>query len=185
MSLTPPSPPRLSRADIKVRITLAHPGRTLPAFFICGIRGYYRDSMGAVGRNDRGIYDDALFVVSPEAFAGFNGNTDPSIAKPGIATLQPGWWECYQFDTHGGTVAHPAICQRKGKVTVARDGAGPDTGNFGINIHRGGRTTTSSLGCQTVPPAQWDAFYALAKAEAQRVFGARWNKETITYILLG
>jgi lysozyme len=185
MSNTPPSPPRLSRADIKARITLTHPGRTLPAFFICGIRGYYRDSMGAVGRNDRGVYDDALFIVSPEAFAGFNGNTDPSVSRRRIATLKPGWWECYQFDTHNGSAPHPAICQRKGPVTVARDGAGLDTGMFGINIHRGGRTTTSSLGCQTLPPAQWDAFYALAKAEAQRVYGARWNKETITYILLG
>ena len=184
MSITPPSTPQFTRAELEARIAAAHPGRSLPAFFVCGIRGYYRDSMGAVGRNDRGIYDDALFIVSPYAFAAFNGNTDPSVPRPGIAVLEPGWWESYQFDTHGGSIPHPAICQRKGPVTVRRDGTGLDTGNFGINIHRGGRTSTSSLGCQTVPPLQWDAFYALAKGEAVRVFGKRWNRETITYILL-
>ena len=184
MSLIPASRPQYARNELENRIIQTHPGRALPQFYIAGIRGYYRDSMGAVGRNDRGIYDDALFVVSPHTFATFNGNTDPSVARPGIAVLEPGWWSSYQFDIHGGSVPHPAICQRKGPVTVRRDGAGPDTGNFGINIHRGGRNTTSSLGCQTVPPTQWDAFYALARGEAQRVFGNRWNLETITYILL-
>lgn len=185
MSITPPARPNLTRIDFENRIRAAFPGRQLPAFYVCGIRGYYRDSMGAVGRNDRGVYDDALFVVSPDVFAAFNGNVDPSTARHRIANLEPGWWDCYQFDTHNGSVPHPAICQRKGLVTVRRDGVGLDTGMFGINIHRGGRTGTSSLGCQTVPPDQWDAFYALAKSEAVRLYGKRWNKETITYILIG
>jgi hypothetical protein len=184
MSIVPASRPQYARNELENRIIQTHQGRDLPQFYIAGIRGYYRDSMGAVGRNDRGIYDDALFVVSPHTFAAFNANTDPSVSRPGIAVLEPGWWASYQFDTHGGSVPHPAICQRKGPVTVRRDGTGPDTGMFGVNIHRGGRTGTSSLGCQTIPPTQWDAFYALARGEAQRVFGNRWNRETITYILL-
>ena len=184
MSTTPPSRPRLTRSELEERIRSAFPGRELPAFYIAGIRGYYLDSMGKPGQNDRGVYDDALFVVSPDVFAAFNGNVDPSTARHRIANLEPGWWDCYQFDTHNGSVPHPAICQRKGPVTVRRDGVGLDTGMFGINIHRGGNNGTSSLGCQTIPPAQWEAFYKLAKTEATRLFGNRWNKETITYILL-
>jgi len=184
MSITPPSRPRLTRPELEERIRAAHPDRELPAFYICGIPAYYRDTMGEKGKNDRNVYDDALFVVSPNAFAGFNGNTDPSARRRGIATLAPGWWEAYQFDLHGGSVPHLAICQRKAPVAVFRDGTGRDKGNFGINIHRGGNNATSSLGCQTIPPTQWDAFYNLAKAEAIRVYGNRWNKATITYILL-
>ena len=183
MSITPPARPRLTRPELEERIRAAFPGRELPAFYICGIRGYYANSMGGPG-NDRGIYDDALFVVSPNAFLGYNGNTDPSASRSRIAVLEPGWWDAYQFDIHGGSVPHPAICQRKGPVTVRRDGAGLDTGMFGINIHKGGISGTSSLGCQTVPPSQWGAFYSFAKNEAIGVYGKNWNKATITYILL-
>jgi lysozyme len=186
MSITPPNRPRLTRPELKERIRDAFNVQPadLPPFYICGIRGYYRDTMGKPGANDRGLYDDALFVVSPNVFAGFNGNTDPSTHRQRIANLEPGIWPSYQFDTHGGSVPHPAICQRLGPVTVRRDGVGLDTGMFGINIHRGGNNGTSSLGCQTVPPAQWEAFYKLAKTEAVRLYGNRWNKERITYILL-
>lgn len=182
--MIPPNRPQLTREALFERIRNTHPAWTPPPFFVAGIRGYYRDSMGAVGRNDRGIYDDALFVVSPHAFAAYNANTDPSVSRPRIAVLEPGIWPCYQFDVHGGSVPHPAICQRKGPVTVRRDGVGLDTGMFGINIHRGGVRGTSSEGCQTIPPKQWEGAYALAKGEAIRVFGNRWNRETITYVLL-
>ena len=186
MSITPPSRPRLTRPELEQRIRAAFSVEPvdLPPYYIAGIPGYYLHSMGKPGQNDRGEYDDAIFLVTPNTCTAFNGNTDPSIYRPGIATLEPGFWACYQFDTHRGAAPHPAICQRLGPVSVRRDGAGVDTGMFGINIHRGGQSSTSSLGCQTIPRSQWPAFYQLAKAEAVRLWGNRWNKERITYILL-
>jgi hypothetical protein len=204
--LIPPSRPRLSSTAFfdRVEQCFGAPARAsllaLP-FFIGGIPGYYMQSMGDPTKNDRGIYDDCIVLVTRSVFAAFNGNTDPSVARKNIATLQPGIYPCYQFDIHRGSRPHPAICQRRGPVIVRRDdtevvrdlvtdqrgyhlGGGLWKGDFGMNIHRGGVNGTSSLGCQTVPPSQWDAFYNLAKSEAQRVWGRRWDKETITYALL-
>lgn len=137
---------------------------------ILGVRGYYRDTMGAPGRNDRGIYDDALFVVTRTVFVAVNANTDPSVARNGVAVLEPGLWR-YQVGKHGitraaagGPPAYTALVQAA-PVTVRRDGQGLDTGWFGINIHRGSATTTSSLGCQTVHPTQWDNFINLVRCE--------------------
>lgn len=72
---------------------------------------------------------------------------------------------------------HPALL---------RDGTPPyeDTGDFGINIHRGGYGTTSSLGCQTIHPEQWDSFITLAMDQAKRYFGSEWKKRVVPYVLL-
>lgn len=195
MTLIPPSRPRLTQKELLTAIKKQFP-KFLTTFdfktnlWLCGIRGYYKQTMGDPNSNDRGIYDDAIFIVSPNIFAAYNANTDPSVYRPstrvrkGIAVLEPGVWSCYMFDTHNGSVPHPAICQRKGEVTVRRDGGELDTGMFGINIHRGGRVGTSSEGCQTLPPSQWDAFYNAAKAEAIRVYGNAYKKQTLTYVLL-
>jgi lysozyme len=148
--------------------------------------------MGAPGVNDRGFYDDALFIDAPSATVAFNGNTDPSGYRKGtgagphkgMASLNPGAWFVHKFDKHKGQ--YLALCQRAGAVTVTRDGTPPypDTGEFGINIHRGGYNTTSSEGCQTIHPSQWESFINLAVDQAKRYHGSKWNKVVIPYILL-
>jgi lysozyme len=149
---------------------------------VIGARAYYRDSMGKKGKNDRGIYDDAFFVISPECFVAFNGNTDPSIHRKGSAFLQAPQRVTYKPGYHGynSRSGHPAFRQasdviviRDGKTgngTALGDGRFTDRGSsrFWINLHRGGRTTTSSAGCQTVPPDQWGIFYSLIRTELKK-----------------
>lgn len=193
----PAGRPRMSRADLMVLVdrAISKAGADavrLAPLMIVGIRGYYRDTLGAVGRNDRAIYDDAIFIVAPDAFVAFNGNTDPSGYRKGagtgsgkgMASLNPGVWPVYRFDLHSGK--YLALCQRAGPVTVTRDGNPPyvDRGMFGINIHRGSVNSTSSAGCQTIPPDQWPAFIATAQDQARRLFGADWKQQAIPYVLL-
>ncbi len=164
----PPSKPRKSAADVAALAKTAGLDDTaLRGVYLVGIRGYYQDHHED---NQRGIYDDALFLCSPDLFLPVNANTDPGAYRKGIATLKPGIWK-YQLGTHGLSKPkdqqYQALVQA-GDVTVIRDGTGPDTGKFGINIHRGGITVVSSLGCQTIPPAQWPAFIALVKQELSR-----------------
>lgn len=139
---------------------------------VVGIRGYYRDTMGKPGQNDRGIYDDAMFVVSPTHFSAWNANTDPSVFRKGIATLMPGVHR-YKRGKHGITRpggGYPAFRPAtKGEaLPVTRDGVTLPEPGIAINIHRGSTNSTSSLGCQTIPPKQWDAFYAAVDGEMKR-----------------
>lgn len=179
MSMLPPSRPKASRTEIEKAIKKA---KITDSVVLVGDRGYYERTMGDPTKNDRKIYDDALFIVSPEAFVSFNANVDPSVYRRGVAVLEPGVWR-YKPGSHGISFnrpgyPYPAFVQAA-EVTVRRDGVGLDTGWFGINIHKGSNTTTSSLGCQTVPPAQWDLFRDLLNRELKA------NKQkTFPYLLL-
>lgn len=135
--------------------------------YIVGIRGYYKNTMGKSGVNDRGIYDDALFIVSGNKMFPFNGNIDPSTYKTGsgfgdkkgIASTKAGLYYCWKLDYHKNK--NLALCQRLGEITVIRDGKPPyeQTSRWlGINNHKGGYNTTGSLGCWTVPPDQWNEY---------------------------
>ena len=189
----PPSRPRLSYGELVERLAPLGLDTDRDPVFVVGIRGYYRDTMGEAGVNDRGIYDDAIFLVSSVHFSSYNANTDPSSsrrgsgtgASKGMASLDPGLWRVHRFDRHKGK--YLALCQQAGPVRVSRDGVSgdyADTGDFGINIHNGGWKTTSSSGCQTLHPSQWPSFIAAAVDQAQRHYGDRWNKVTIPYALL-
>jgi lysozyme len=180
--MIPKDRPRIERKDT---MKLLASRRVSDPVCLVGIRGYYRDSMGAVGKQDRGIYDDAIVLVSPNVHAAFNANVDPGAYgrnpsnKKGYASLKPGVWR-YKIGRHGISRGNPykALVQAA-PVTVARDGGKDETGYFGINVHKGGNTTVSSEGCQTIPPAQWPAFIALVDTELKRN-----NAKTLSYVLV-
>lgn len=177
MTMIPASVPQILREQAMALLSK----RNLGDFALIGIRGYYRDTMGKPGLNDRGIYDDAIILITPTAYITFNANTDPSIAQRGVAVLAPGvWW--YKIGIHGLSKTRKAQYKalvQAAKVTVIRDGKGEDTGMFGINIHRGSLHSTSSLGCQTIYPPQWGSFIAAVESEMNRH-----GRTTIPYLLI-
>lgn len=182
MPIIPANTPQIKKEEVIALINKAHPNFIPPDFFITGIRGYYKNTMGKPGENDRKIYDDAIFLIGKNDFFAFNANTDPGAFREGIANLKAGIWPVYRFDLHKGK--YLALCQRAGKVTVIRDGQGEDNGMFGINIHQGGINSTSSEGCQTIPKPQWQKFISNAQLLAQRYYGKDWKKKVYTYVLL-
>lgn len=178
----PKSKPQMKREVLEERIKSFNIDREKYCPLFVGVRGYYLDSLGDEGENDRGMYDDAMFIITPEYFFSYNANTDPSKYQYGIATLKKGFWPAYKFDLHRGQ--YLALCQRAGAVTVHRDDVGDETGWFGINIHKGSYNSTSSLGCQTIHPDQWEDFIDTAVGMAEQYKGKTWKKFTYAYLLL-
>jgi lysozyme len=142
---------------------------------IVGIRGYYRDSMGIFGKNDRGIYDDAIFVLSPNEFQAFQANVDPSVFRKGIANLKVGVYKVVKW-IHKGKYAALQIV----RDTVLRDGeTNEDSGRHGINFHYGSETQTWSEGCQTLPRSIYWNFLNLVYSEMQK-----YHLDSVQYILI-
>jgi len=167
--MIPSSTPKASLARISKAISKA---KLTDNVILVGVRGYYKDTMGKPGVNDRGIYDDALFIVSPTHFSAWNANTDPSTHRQGIASLITGVHR-YRRGNHGISRpggGYPAFrpATKNEELPVVRDGVTNPTPGVAINIHKGSRNSTSSEGCQTVPPQQWDSFYAALSGEMKR-----------------
>jgi hypothetical protein len=195
-AILPASQPRQTRD--RTEFLLAAAGVSIASSVaLLGVRGYYLNTMGAAKVNDRGIYDDAIFVCSPDVHASFNANTDPSIARVGVAVLEPGVWEQSKGKhRRSDPKGYPALIQAS-EVVVRRDGTealpigtkhpkygvcvgvGLWRGWFGINTHRGSSRATSSLGCQTIYPSQWDAFLALVYSEM-----TKWDQAQVKYLLV-
>lgn len=180
--MLPNKTPQISREELIALIKKHYPDLAIDKFAVIGLRGYYKNTMGAPAVNDRAIYDDAIIILTDNELHAFNGNCDPSAYREGIAKLKAGIWSVYRFDLHKGK--YLALCQRSGNVTVIRDGKGEDTGMFGINIHKGGYNTTSSLGCQTIYPSQWDRFIGTAKRICEGLYGDKYKSKTYTYVLI-
>ncbi len=165
--------PKLTEAQAKEIIKNA-PVQPTEAVMILAIRGYYLDSMGKDGENDRGVYDDAIFLIAPNYFQAFNANTDPSKFKTGIAKLTLGL-HYFKKGKHGLSKKNPYDAFRPAtpdeSLPVTRDGQTGITKGIAINIHSGGINTTSSEGCQTIYKDQWKEFqtkaYELMTKEGQ------------------
>ena len=180
-AMLPPDRPRMSDTAVRALLASHHVDLSLGPVLL-GVRGYYRDTMGAAGANDRGLYDDAAFLVTEDAVLAYNFNTDPSAPDRGtkLATLVPGtYW--YRWGTHhpNSPAAYRCLVQ-DGYVTVRRDDGRQEVGEFYIHIHRGGITVTSSEGCQTVPPNQYDRAFVPDVDRAMREAGV----ERIRYVLV-
>lgn len=180
--MKPRNLPNINRVELITLLQTHCPTFQFNKFVVVGLRGYYKNSMGVPGENDRSIYDDAIVLLTENELHNFNGNCDPSKFETGMAKLKAGIWPVYKFALHRGK--YLALCQRAGQVTVHRDEKDDDTGMFGINIHKGGFTSTSSLGCQTIYPTQWDRFIGTAQRICLSLWGEKYKSHTITYILI-
>src|SRR5712692_2498550 len=127
--ITPPKRPMQSLEDSVKRLSKAKVSIRNKAALL-GIRGYYPE-MRVSGKNARKVYDDAIFVVSHNAYASFNANTDPSgegwntpVGTP-YATLKIGVWRFVRgWHNKGKASGHPALRQpRSYPFTVVRDAA--------------------------------------------------------------
>lgn len=170
--ILPPSRPKISRAEAVT--LLAQHGVSVQEYpALLGLRGYYKRTMGPTLGNDVGLYDDCVCLVGPTTYAAYRFNTDPSREFPGVANLALGTWS-YKLGTHhpGTPGAYECLVQA-GPVTVNRDHGKTETGEFQIHIHRGGENVTSSLGCQTLPPADWPEFIAAVKQALQQAKASR------------
>lgn len=153
---------------------------------LVGVRGYYKNTLGKPNVNDIGVYDDAIFLVSPEVYAAFNANVDPSRLRPNVATLVPGVHR-YRRGRHGISrgPGYPALRPATSgeKLPVKRWNAKTNDyyydDGIAINIHRGSLRSTSSEGCQTIYPSQYDAFINLVYSEMKR-----FSQNTIPYLLV-
>ena len=130
---------------------------------VLAVRGYYLDSMGKPGANDRRIYDDAMFIIWPDGVARFQANTDPNGWRKGRGTGSQKGMAMLKTGIHRygkGKHRNYAAFRQAERFTVTRDGITPydDLGWHAINLHSGGNTSTSSLGCQTVPKSTWNTF---------------------------
>lgn len=187
MPQVPSSRPRKNLREV-LQIIDQHKFYEGEEVILVGVRGYYKNSMGIPGKNDRGIWDDAMFVVSNDCFVAFNANTDPSRVRKGkgtgqgkgMAVLKPGLYRAHKIGRH--KAVYPALVQQAGEVTVIRDGIDGDyeeKGWFGINIHPGGVYSTSSLGCQTLPREQWHSFIHLVEDQLKKH-----DQDVLPYLLV-
>lgn len=90
--------PTLSRAQCTTFLKNTYP-QLDPSkeVLVVGLRGYFDP-----GHNQRGIYDDAIAIITPTEYMIVNGNCDPSVTQPGIAVAQDGiyWYRKGLHDVH-------------------------------------------------------------------------------------
>ncbi len=181
MSIVPPSKPKMTKEEVLSLVKSIYPEFVIPDFFIVGVRGYYKKTMGDPTKNDRMIYDDAMFLVGKDYFASFNANTDPSTFKKGVAVLKAGIHK-YKKGKHGlskPSGGYPALrpANSKEELPVTRDGK--DSVGVALNQHKGRLKSPSSLGCQTIYPTQWEEYISNAYEQMDL-----YKMKDVDYVLL-
>ena len=147
---------------------------------------YFEDELNIIGvRNtdNPNMFDDILYLIYKDSISKYTISTDPgfkSLIKPltskGCAILVPNQYiDCWSLGLHKGK--YEALVQVK-PVTVYRDNnkdkildlKNPETGLFGINIHRANPDMPStyvedwSAGCQVFKdPQEYKTFIQLCK----------------------
>jgi lysozyme len=185
--------PQMNESEI--RDILTSNGVDQAKVSIVAIRGYYLDSMGKRGANDRSIYDDAMFIVHPNGIERFQANTDPNGYRKGrgmgnakgLAMLKTGI-HIFGKGRHKGVQAFRQ-CE---PFSVIRDGSPDyeDSGWHAIDLHSGGYSSTSSLGCQTIPKSTWSRFkttlYSLLDEYKNPIRKNDWGEKvrSFNYVLL-
>ena len=82
------------------------------------MRGYYANTFGVKGKDDRRVYDDALFIISENYYKALQWNTNPSPTyKLGLAELIAGTYDVKKH-LHKGKYRAFQIIEAK----VKRDG---------------------------------------------------------------
>jgi len=196
--MKPPKAPRLLIVTLAEAHWAIHGPmhQPMPTHYIFAVRGYRATTMGPTKGNDVGIWDDAMFYVSPTTFLAENANTDPSrygwnrnAGKP-MAVLNKGFWP-FRRGPHKGRI--PAFRQmtseearfkrvpNDGRFSVTRTHAPGDkrnyqeAGYYAINVHPGGVNGTSSEGCQTLPRDRADKFLQTVWDETEKAnIGVIW-----------
>lgn len=170
------SRPEIKQEELELLIA-RHGVSSKDECIIVGLRGY---SMGKPLKNDADINDDAIVVVSPDAYRTFNGNTDPSRLNTGLAALIAGVYRFYKGLHRGSAkVGYPALRAYPEGVTmpVVKDG-NKSTCSL-ISIHRGGFSNTYSEGGQTIFPEQYQEFINLVYNQMDK-----YQQRVITYLLI-
>jgi hypothetical protein len=142
--------------------------------------------MGAVGKDDINIYDDACYLVGDgfRLFESYNANTNPSFVRRGgrrLAQLNLGGYRFYR-GMHRGKYRALRAYPEGVVLKVTREGQ-PSTAQY-INIHKGSTNPASrdivwSEGCLTLPDTQYGDFVL-------RVWSAmdKHNVDTVRVVLI-
>lgn len=142
---------------------------------LLGVRGYYSTTFGKTG-NDINVYDDALFVISPDTYKAYNFNTDPARSGKKLAMLSAGLYEFYK-GKHKGKYNALRPYPEGVRLPCTRDGVKSLCG--ATNIHRGGQNDTWSEGCQTIPEPQFSEAMPLIYKQM-----TKYGQKTIKYALV-
>ena len=174
-SIIPDHVPQLRRDDVLALLSKHGVHLQATKVAVLSVRGYYANQFGEPGENDRGVYDDAGFLVTARGtFLAANFNVDPSPEhQEGVATIIPGVYP-YRQGIHNLSKSadrqYPAFrpATPGERIPCTRDGQPGTSFAVAANIHRGEITSTSSLACQTVPRPQWLPFQHLGYLEMDR-----------------